>query len=624
MKLAPIARTVMREVWTPPDRRSVTEWAAANRILPDTSTAPGPYDPTVTPYVRRPLDLTADPSVPMIVLVWAAQTTKSTVIENAVAWRIANAPTPIVAVQPKIEAAEAWMKERIVPMIRATPVLMSKVSLGKSTESTLRYKRFPGGFFFCAAAGSPAELASRSSPFLVLDEVDRMQPTSEGSPIRIVLARQNAADVAQVLMTSTPGDAETTEIWPYLEAGTHELYHVPCPHCGTMQPLVFGGSETGHGLKWEPDQPDTAHYVCVEGCVIEEMHKPEMLARGEWVATNPAGEYPSFHLNGLYSPFTKANWASLVRDFLQSKGKPADLQVFVNTRLAELWTETADVIDPSSLRSRAVESWEPGTVPAGVGVLSAGVDVQENRVEVWVWGWGAGLESWPILHEVIPGDPQAEGAGSIWPQVWAVLGRTFPHAESGRRLPVAVAFVDTGAYTKSIYRALRGLGRRRIFGCKGVGGPVPLLGKVQLQGDQRVPVYPVGVDQAKTLFLRSNLATREVGPGYVHLPEWLTDDELAQLVSEKRKRKVVRGRVTYEWQPIREGEPTEALDCRNYARAGVESLGDAVVRSLGDEAAKWATPPEDPPPPAPAVGPQLPPPTRPAPRRAGGWVSRWK
>lgn len=624
MKLRAVTRDVLRTVWSPPDRRSVTDWCAEHRMLPDTSTNPGPWDPSVTPYARRPLDLSADPTVPMIVLVWASQTTKSTVIENAMAWRIANAPTPIVAVQPKIDAAEGWAKERIVPMVRATPALRDRVQLGKATESTLRYKRFVGGYLWVASANSPAELASRSAPFLVLDEVDRFEVTSEGSPIEIVMRRQGAADIAQVLMTSTPGDAETTQIWPYLEGGTHELYHVPCPHCGEMQPLVWGSPTAAHGLKWEPDRPETAYYVCVSGCVIDETHKRAMLAAGEWRATNPEGTYPSFHLNGLYSPFAKSGWVEMVRAWLRAQGKQADLQVFVNTWLAELWAETADVLDKSTLRGRAVEAWDPGTVPDGVAVLTAGVDVQENRVEVWVWGWGAGLESWPILHEIIPGDPQAEGAASIWPAVWAVLGREFPHVTSGRPLRVSATMVDTGYATRNVYRALRGLGARRIFGCKGVGGPVPLLGKPQLQGEQRVPVYPIGVDQAKSAFLRSEVRTPQPGPGYVHLPEWLTDDELAQLVSEKRKRKVVRGRVQYEWHPIREGEPTEALDCRNYARGALESLGDAVVRRLADRAGEMATKPAQPAPPPAPIGVQAPPNTPRRPIRGGGWVNKWR
>lgn len=614
-----------RRICVVPEDISVTDWCARERILPETSASPGAYDPSVVPYARRWQDLGADPATGRMVLCWASQTTKSTVIENIIAFRIVHMPTPMVIVQPKIDAAEAWAKERFVPMVRSTPALRGRVRLGRSTDSTLRYKRFPGGFAFIASAQSATELASRSAPFIASDETDRMEMIpGEGNPVMIVDRRQGSSDIGLHIMTSTPRDAETTIIWPYLEAGTFELYFVPCPHCGQMQPLFWDG------LRWDHGRPATAHYVCggigapsrdkklqekaqspvleaffnsplaeldesgrTIGCgaVIEEREKPEMLTRGEWRALNAGAGYPSSHLHGLYSPFAKSNWASLASEFDSARGKKADLQVVVNTRFAETWHETADVLSSDMITDR-LEPMEEGIVPAGVGVLTVGGDVQANRIELDVWGWGAGLESWLIASTVLVGDPADEASqpGGIWDLVDEALSRSFKHV-SGREVPIAAALIDSGYQATQVYRFTHRRRARKIFASKGVGGEgLPILGKPTVQTKDRVVLYPIGVDAAKTQFLRSQLLQAEPGPGYVHFPDWLTTDQCKQYVSEKRVRRVQKGQLVWEWHKRSADEQNERLDCRNYARAALELFGARAIATIGARAAALAEP----------------------------------
>jgi phage terminase large subunit GpA-like protein len=562
-----------------PEPLTVTEWADRYRVLPETSTAPGPYRSSVTPYARRPQNLTADPDVPLLVLCWASQTTKSTIIENALGYKIHRQPAPLMVLRPKIDDAEGWSKERFVPMVLDTPVLRERVKLGRSSGATLRYKPFPGGFIFVASAQSATEMASRSAPDGLADEVDRMEIIpKEGNPLEIFKRRQAASDVGQLMVTSTPRDAETTLIWPYLEGGTFELYEVPCPECSHMQPLEWAR------LRWSKGKPEEARYFC-RACeaAIDERNKPAMLAAGEWKPTNPDGKYPSFHLNALYSPFGKTSWAVLAEEWERAQGKPADLQVFINTRLAELWTETAEIAEPDSLIARASEGlWEENVVPDGVGLLTIGVDVQANRLEAYVWGWGVGLESWLIAHTLIPGDPQREPdlPGSVWRQLDQFLSQPFRH-ESGAALKIRAGLIDSGFATSQVYRYTRTRKHLRIFASKGVGHEgIKVLGKPTLQGKDRIVLYPIGVNEAKREFLRSQILESSEGPGYVHLPHWITTDQCAQLVAEKRVRRVHRGRVSYEWMKKTPDTPNEALDCRIYARAALEQLGAATIAHL--------------------------------------------
>jgi phage terminase large subunit GpA-like protein len=593
-----VASNSIRRLCEPQEEISVTDFSARHRILPETSTSPGPYDPSVVPFARRPLDLMGSVDIPMVVLCWASQLTKSTLIENAMMYRMKRMPSPIVIVQPKIEAAEAWAKERFRPMVRATPLLKKLVKTGRTSGATLRYYPFPGGFAFVASAKSATELAARSSPFLFLDEVDRMvHIVGEGNPVEIVMRRQGAADIGLAVLTSTPRDAQTTIIWPYLEAGTYEFFHVPCPHCGQMQPLLW------ENLRWDRGKPSDAHYLCVVkradatskiinigcGAVIEEKYKHEMLAKGRWIASNPEGDYPSFHLNALYSPFAKSGWGMLASEWDRAQGKPEDLQVFVNTRLCELWEETKEATDPNALFARVEPDLAERVVPRGAAVLTAGVDVQANRLEVYVWAWGDGLESWLVAHYILPGDPEREPdqPGSIWRQLDDILLQQFPHADSGgvECVPITMTFVDSGFASTKVYRYTNARKGRNIFASKGIGGDgVQLLGKATLQGNEKTILYPVGTDKAKSEFIRSQVLEQQHGPGYVHLGGWVTEDQCKQLLAERRKRKLVRGRVVYTWVKKKEADENEALDCRVYARAALEhpKLGARIIKALGE------------------------------------------
>lgn len=625
---------LIRDLCQVPEPLSVTEWAAKYRQLPETSTSPGPYDPTVAPYARRPQDVMADPDVTMVVLCWAAQTTKSTTIENYVGYRIDRRPGPIIVAQPKIDAAEAWAKERFVPMVRSTPRLRDRVRLGRSSDSTLRYKSFPGGFLFVPSAQSATELASRSSDTIALDEVDRYEIIpGEGNPVEILMRRQGAADVALTIMTSTPRDAESTIIWPYLEAGTFEKYFVPCPHCGLMQHLV-----------WARLDFETASYACGGedekhekfgcGALIEEKHKPAMLAAGAWRATNPAGEYPSFHLNALYSPFAKSGWGPMVKAFRRAQGKQADLQVFVNTWLAELWEEKGDGISGDALTARLEAGHERGTVPLGAGAITLGVDVQKEYIEWWVWGWGGGLESWVVDAGTIAGDPEREVTDptSVWAELLRdVIDRAYPHAGGGE-MRLAGGFVDSGYTASKVYAAVKSWGRRHgIYPSKGTSGTV-LLGPPKRLKDHGVILYTVGVDGAKNEFLRSQIQEPVAGPGYVHLPDWLQTSQIDALVSEVRKRRLHKGAVMYEWRKRTPDTPNEALDCRNYARAALERRGVKFIRSLTTKAIAAApstaphTPAAEPEPPAPVdvTLQALQRMAKPRAARRGSWSHGWK
>ncbi len=137
-----------------------------------------------------------------------------------------------------------------------------------------------------------------------------------------------------------------------------------------------------------------------------------MLEVGEWrAATEGDRRTAGFHLSALYSPWE--TWAEIAIEHGRVHKDPPRLQVWVNTKLGESWEDQAgDTVPADPLMDRR-EDWSED-LPEGVAVLTAGVDVQGDRLELQVIGWGRDEEAWVVDYRVIWGDPSG-------PRVWADL-----------------------------------------------------------------------------------------------------------------------------------------------------------------------------------------------------------
>jgi len=327
-------------------------------------------------------------------------------------------------------------------------------------------------------------------------------------------------------------------------------------------------------LKWEKDKPSTARYEC-EHCKErpEETYKPQMLANGEWRNTvDTDGKTAGFHLSGLYSPLGWCSWEQLVDDFLRAKGDAPALKSFVNTRLAETWQEDyTAMVNADGLMAKRL-AYEPGTCPDGVVLLTAGVDVQDNRLAISVWGWGEGQTSWLIFHQELFGDPtQTE----VWGQLNQVLATKWP-TPRGKELTIKRMAIDTGGHcTHEVYRYVRERLPQGVVAIKGSNRRnSPAVGKgskvdVNWRGrtiKKGVTLYLLGTDTIKTtLFgrLRHN-----DGNGSMHFGMAADDEYFRQLTSERQALRYHRGFPIREWVK-KSGDRNEALDCAVYAYAAM-------------------------------------------------------
>ena len=326
-------------------------------------------------------------------------------------------------------------------------------------------KEFAGGILIMTGANSAVGLRSIPARYILLDEVDAYPASAdeEGDPVTLAEARSlTFAHRRKVLLISTPTVKGFSRIEREYEASDQRRYFVPCPHCGHAQMLVF------ERLKWDTGKPETAAYHCAScETPIAEHHKTAMLAAGVWRATGTAAD-PStigFHLSALYSPVGWLSWEAIARAWVAAQGSDGAIRAFRNTILGETWVETGEAPDWQRLYDRR-ERWPAGTVPAGGLFLTAGADIQKDRIEVDVWAWGRGLESWLIDHIVIEGGPERT---EPWAALDRLLSQVWPH-ENGATLTLAKLAIDTGYEPTAVYGGARRAGVAQVAPVKGVEG----------------------------------------------------------------------------------------------------------------------------------------------------------
>ncbi|MGE0768051.1 MAG: phage terminase large subunit family protein [Hyphomicrobiaceae bacterium] len=590
-------------ILAPPPTLTISEWADARRRLSSEASAePGRWRTERAIYQRGIMDAISDPAVESVVVMSSSQTGKTEVLLNTVAFHIDQDPAPVMVVMPTERDAETWSKDRFSPMARDTPCLHGRISDPKSRDGSnkILHKKFPGGHLTIVGANAPSGLASRPIRILLCDEVDRypFSAGAEGDPVNLAKKRTVTFWNRKIVLVSTPTIRGASRIETAFTESDRRRFFAPCPECGEHQTLVW------EQVRWDRDadgahRPETARYQCRHcGAHWSDAERWAAVRRGEWRAEAPFDGIAGFHLNEVYSSWVRLE--AMVRTFLSAKDHGDEaMKTFVNTSLGETWVETGEAPDWQRLYDRR-ESWPAGTVPMGGLFLTAGADVQKDRIEVDVWAWGRGLESWLIDHIVIEGGPEHAAA---WSALDGLLSRNWPHA-SGVAMGLSRLAIDTGFEAPSVYGWARRAGFAQVAPVKGVEGfnrasPVSgptyvdaTAGGKRLRRGARLWSVAVSTFKAETnRYLRLERPTDEeraggasFPAGTIHLPAWADSEWCKQFVAEQLVTvKTRRGFQRLEWQKLR--ERNEALDCRVYARAaawiaGADRWGEQKWRDL--------------------------------------------
>lgn len=556
------------------------------------------------------MDAGADPLVDEVIVMKSAQVGWTEIVNNLVGYYIDQDPSPILVLQPTLEMAEAWSKDRFAPMVRDSPRLAARFGDAKSRDSgnTVLHKQFAGGRLTIAGANSPSSLASRPIRIAIADELGRYPASAgtEGDPLALAYKRTNNFWNRRKFAGSTPGNAGTCAVEAKWELSDKRRFFVPCHECGTLQFLRWDQ------VRWDKTKagahrPDTARYHCAHcDAPWTDGQRGRAVRLGEWRATAPFTGIAGFHIWEAYSPWVKL--AATVKAFLEARKNPETHKVWVNTALGETWIEKGEAPDWQRLYDRRETNMAIGTPPGWAGLLVGSVDVQRadgGRLELDVWAFGPGRRRALVEHIEIEG---SIAAASTWEALDRAVAREWIAAD-GRPMRLTRVGVDSGdgENTQHVYawcRRHRGLamalkGRESLAAAQAISAPtrvdVTVGGRKISKG---VQLWTVGTSLLKNelygdLSLERPVDGESYPEGYVFLPDGTGDEWIKQLVAEylavtRNKR---TGRLKREWLQSR--PRNEALDNAVYARAIAISLG---VDRWSE--AKWAAAIDAPPKPA--------------------------
>ena len=557
----------LSSLWQPPPDLKVDAWADRYRKLSSESSAEaGQWRTDRVPFQREIMQVINDPSVEEVTFIKSAQVGATEVLLNTIGYYIDQEPSTILCIQPSLSMAQAFSKDRLAPMLRDTPNLKGKVKDPRSrdAENTTMHKKFSGGHITLVGANSASGLASRPIRILLCDEVDRYPASAgtEGDPILLGRKRTTTFWNRKIILTSTPTIKGLSRIERAYEESDKRVYKVPCPECNQKQELKW------QQITWLENKPETASLSCKHcGAIIPESKKQWMLLNGEWEA-QAVSKKVGFHISELYSPFR--TWVELVEDFLEAKKSPELLQTFINTTLGETWEEQGEEIEAEGLMAKC-EQYNHEAVPEEVLAITAGVDTQNDRLEIQVIGWADNFEAWVIEYKILWGNPATK---EVWQELDEFL-KTVYDKENGHKLPITTTCIDSGGHhTDMVYAFCRGNNHRRIFAVKGASqAGKPIASKPSFVGRRKTALYSVGTDTAKEM-IHSRLKDEKTN--LIHFPNTVDEEYFKQLTAEKRVAKFVRGKKTLVWKQTR--QRNEALDTFVYALTGIKILQPDFVR----------------------------------------------
>lgn len=554
----------------PPPELKLSEWADKYRRLSIGSTAePGRWKTSKAPYQKEIMDAITDISIKKVVIMSAAQVGKTdAMVLNPIGYYTHYDPSPIMVIQPTIDMAEKFSKEKLSPMIRDTPVMAELINeKSRSSGNTIMQKVFPGGFITIAGANSPTGLRSHTVRILLADEIDGYPASAgkEGDPLLLATKRQTTFWNKKQVDISTPTVKGASRIEVEYNNSSRGEWNTPCPCCGELQPLVWAN------VVYDKNDLTEIKYTCEKcGVISSEVEWKERLIDGCFVHEDPKNPVKGFHLNTLASTLT--SWREVVEKFIlaneeKKKGNIEMMKVWTNTEMGETWEEEGETLEGDELLKR--REYYGCEVPDGVMYLTAGVDTQDDRFEIEVVGWGVEHESWGIKYAVILGNLDQS---QIWKDLDAFLQQTF-QKKDGTKLALRCVCVDSGGhYTNKVYRFCKQRFNRNIFAIKGSNDSASAyIQKPKKNNREQAYRFDLGVDTGKSL-LMGRLKVEEVGPGYCHFP--IEDDKgydkkyFEGLTAEKKVLRYKKGKPYFVWEKIR--ERNEPLDCRNYAAAAIE------------------------------------------------------
>lgn len=463
----------------------ISAWAEKHRVL-EMSAIRGRWRNVFTPYLTGIMDVSGLRGIETVIICKSPQTGGSECGHNIVGYCIDRYPGPVMYVFPDELTARENAKDRIIPMIEASPRLRQYMTGYGDDASSLRINLLHMPIYL-GWSGSVSRLGNRPIRIIILDELDKYknvknEASSESlAEKRVTSWRKRGCKLVKI---STP----TTEDGPIWKAYTEEAgarfdFWVRCPHCGFFQHMDF--ERIAWPGKDEEKSPDAetvlakrlAYYACEYcGAVWDDGDRDRAVRGGEWrertsgleLMAHVHAHHPmkvGFHIPAWLSYFVSLSEVAHAWLKYKESGKLEDLKNFRNQYAAEPWVESHAARSEDAILALC-DDRPRGKVPGPVdgkervSVLLATVDTQQHyfRYVIRAYGYGETEESWLV----------ASGSADNLAALEEILFGSVYADPDGREYMVKAAMIDAmGGRTAEVYRwAVRHRGR--VFPWQGV------------------------------------------------------------------------------------------------------------------------------------------------------------
>jgi terminase, large subunit len=584
------------------------EWAEA-AIVNEAGRA---YDHDSYPHIGAPggpMDAFDDDRVRTIAMQWGVRLGKTFFGQVSLIKTADTNPAPMMFVSSR-EKLAIEVTERFYEMLRQRPCL-NRMLVNRENRQRKDLIELRGAKIFVGWAKSASTLADKNIKVGHANEIDKWQrPTTstEGDPLELFEDRFNDYHaMRKVIYESTPSIKGRSRIERKLLSGWNCSFYVPCPHCHRYQVLEFGDEQTNYGIKWErghdgrtdPDHARaTAVYICRHnGCRIESYHRRWMMRHGvwcpegcavddaaalaitngerplwtgwgnaAWIAGKPLrdGEDASYHLSTLYA-LAIPQWGDFAKRFLRVKDRSGSLQTFVNQWFAKTWEAVERKTTWEELGKRIGCGLDRGIVPCDHGLVTIGVDKQQDHYVYEVNSWKDGR----VSHTLAYGHAaDADEIQKIIETDWAVEG-------AKQTLKAEMTLIDSGYKSAEVHDLVERLRKRGlpVFACRGASNALNAFYVRRKNGPKssNPGKWIVWVDAAMTQdFIDQQLHVVKPGdPGSTTLFYGSMSDHqdyLEQLLNDAPVSRLDPTNNTVErWQRIDDDIPNDYRDAKRYA-----------------------------------------------------------
>lgn len=566
----------------PPRIKNAADWANKEAYLPPSDSHSGkfrcrPYQIEILKAMSIGSRMKASgASIKEVILCKSAQCGYTISLLHAIAYTVIHRPTNIGIYFPNNDATIAFASNQAAKYFDSQPSLQGLISseISSDGKSSAVRKHFPNGTLRFLAANKPADVATHSFGYVLIDEYDLVKDVrGEGSAYELIKNRTQEFHDAIIIVGGTPrGSFNDSNTWDLYDNSDKRRYMIKCPKCGKPQYLAIQQFVIG-----QSDYNDSGFRCINDNCgyLMREYEKPNLVKHGYWKTTSTDGVpgRAGFHISSLYADSPNCSWPNLARQREDAGYDKEKLRVFINTRLGLPSSPT----DFGQLKAEDILEQTPNSnyetiygtegIPNDISLITVGVDVQgmgkTPRLEYTMLGFSR-HHCYFLTHMAIDGNIMEE---EVWNILATTITSTYTTFDKKKSIRPAITFVDSGDgnTTMRVYRQCK---KYKMYAIKGNVTQGKAMIVRSYAPSTKQPLFQIQTALVKDRIM--SMLKDYVGgnpESEIKFPTDLDPFVAAGLCSEYRSSKP-GGKTIYVHNKVDRNEP---LDCMVYAFAAKEN-----------------------------------------------------